>query len=171
MLRDRFTLSLLTSIIYSQWAFSKSEINRFCSKFFQFLLNIFDLDLGEFLKKSSIIGNWGRWSETVDVKLPDMFHLKVTWQKMLLIKVEGELKIHVGSNMSGDRKLDESMSTKLLTGSDISYCSKSMLKSPRRKIFFKFSLLSFSDNDSIPSFVKLFTCRDGGVCKYVQLWY
>ena len=88
---------------------------------------------------------------------------------MLLIKVEGDLKIHVGSNMSGDRKLDESMSTKLLTGSDVSYCSKSVLKSPRRKIFFEFPLLSFSNNDSIISFVKLFTCRDGGVCKYVQL--
>ena len=79
---------------------------------------------------------------------------------MLPIKVEEEFEILVGSNMRGDRKLDESMSTKLMTGSDVSYCSKSMLKSPRRKIFFEFSLLSFSNNDSIISFVKLFTCRD-----------
>ena len=93
-------------MISSQLAFSKSEINRFWSKFFQFLLNIFDLDYGEFAKKSSIIANWGRWSETVDVKLP-IFELKVTLQKMLLIKVEKELEILVGSNMRGDRKLDE----------------------------------------------------------------
>ena len=98
-------------MISSQLAFSKSEINRFWSTFFQFLLNIFDLDFGEFAKKSSIIANWGRWSETVDVKLPDiMFELKVTLQKMLSIKVEEELEIVVGSNMRGDIKLDQSVS-------------------------------------------------------------
>ena len=69
-----------------------------------------------------------------------MFELKVTLQKMLSIKVEEELEILVGINMREDRKLDESVSTNLLTGSDVSYCSKSMLKSPRRKIFFEFSL-------------------------------
>ena len=77
-----------------------------------------------------------------------MFELKVTLQKMLWIKVEKQLEILVGSNMRGDRKLDESVSTKLLTGSDVSYCSKSMLKSPRRKFFFEFSLSSFSNNGS-----------------------
>ena len=97
------------------------------------ILNIFDLDFGEFGKKSSIIANWERWSETVDLKLPVMFELKVTLQKMLLIKVEGELEILVGSNMREVRKLDKSVSTKLLTGSDVSYCSKYMLKSPRKK--------------------------------------
>ena len=149
MLRDKFIFSLLTSMISSQLASSKSEINRFWSKFFQFLLNIFDLDYGEFAKKSSIIANWGRWSETVDVKLPDiMFELKVTLQKMLSIKVEEELEIIVVSNMIGDNKLDENVSTKLLTGSDVSYCSKSMLKSPRRKFFFVFSLSSFPNNGS-----------------------
>ena len=56
-LRDKFTFSLLTSMISSQLAFSKSDINRFWSKFFQFLLDIFDLDLGAFAKKSSIIAN------------------------------------------------------------------------------------------------------------------
>ena len=98
------------------------------------ILNIFDLDFGEFGKKSSIIANWERWSETVDVKLPGiMFELKVTLQKMLLIKVEGELEILVGSNMREVGKLDKSVSTKLLTVSDVSYCSKYMLKSPRKK--------------------------------------
>ena len=96
-------------------------------KFFQFILNIFDLDFGEFAKIISIIGNWGRQSETVDVELPDiMFELKVTLQKMLSIKLEEELEILIGSNMRGDKKLDESVSTKLLTSSDVSYCSKSM---------------------------------------------
>ena len=77
--------------------------------------------------------------ETAGAKLPDiMFELKVTLQKMLAIKVEEEFEILVGSNMRG----------------------KSMLKSPRRKIFFEFSLLSFSNSGSIISFVKLFTCRD-----------
>ena len=66
-------------------------------------------------------------------------------QKMLSIKVEEELEILVGSNMRGDRKLDESVSAKLLTSSDVSHCSKSMSKSPRRKTFFEFSLLSFSN--------------------------
>ena len=93
-------------------------------------------------------------------KLPDMFELKVTLQKMLSIKIEEELEILVGSNMRGDRKLDESVSTKLLTGSDVSHCSKSMLNY-RGKILFELSLLSFPNNDSIISFVKLFTCRMG----------
>ena len=96
---------------------------------------------------------------TVHVKVPDiMFELKVTLQKMLSIKTEKELKILVGSNMRVDRKLDENVSTRLLTGPHVSYCSKSMLKLPRRKIFFESSLLNFSNNDSVISFVKLFTC-------------
>ena len=52
--------------------------------------------------------------------------------------MEEELEILVGSNMRGDRKLDESVSTKLLTGSDVSYCSNPILNSPRRKISLKF---------------------------------
>ena len=87
--------------------------------------------------------------------------MKVTLLKILSIKVEEELKILAGSNMRGDKKLDESVSTKLSTGSDISYWNKTMLKPPRRKIFFEFSLLSFPNNDCIISFVKLFACRDG----------
>ena len=68
--------------------------------------------------------------------------MKLTLQKMLLIKVEEELEILVGSNMREARKLGESVLTKLLIVSDVSYCSKSMLKSPKRKIFFEFSLLT-----------------------------
>ena len=97
-----------------------------------------------------------------------MFALKVTLQKILSIKVEEELEILVDSNMRGDRKLDQSMPTKLLTGSNISYSSKYMLKSPRRKMFFEFSLLSFPNNDSIMLFITLMTCWDG--CLYDVRW-
>ena len=65
-----------------------------------------------------------------------MSELKVTLKKFLSIKVEEKLQILIGSNIRGDRKLNESVSTKLLTGSRVSYCSKSTLKSPRRKVFF-----------------------------------
>ena len=83
-----------------------------------------------------------------------MFELKVILQKMSSIKVEQKLEILVGSNIRGDRKLGESVSKKLLTGSDVSYCSNLCYS-------FEFSLLGFSNDDSIISFVKLFTCRDG----------
>ena len=83
-----------------------------------------------------------------------MFELKVILQKMSSIKVEQKLEILVGSNIRGDRKLNESVSKKLLTGSNVSYCSNLCY-------IFEFSLLGFSNNDSIISFVKLFTCRDG----------
>ena len=78
-----------------------------------------------------------------------MFELKVTLQKMLSIKGEDELEILVGSTMRGDRKLDVSVSAKLLASSDVSYCSKSTLKSSRRKIFFEFCSLHFLKNDSL----------------------
>ena len=118
-------------------------------KIFKFLLNIFALDFGEYVKQFSSIAKWGRWTETVDVKLPDIiFELQLTLQKILSIKVGEELEILVGSSTRGDRKLDESVSTKLLTGSNVLNCSTSMLKSPRRKILFEFFLLSFSNNGS-----------------------
>ena len=49
-----------------------------------------------------------------------MFELKVTLQKMLSIKGEDEMEILVGSNMRGDRKLDESVPAKLLASADVS---------------------------------------------------
>ena len=52
--------------------------------------------------------------------------------------MEEELEILVGSNMRGDRKLDESVSTKLLTGSDVSHCSKSMLNYREEKFSLSF---------------------------------
>ena len=47
---------------------------------------------------------------------------------MLSIKVEEELEVLVGSSMRGDTKLDRSVSTKPLSGLDVSYSSKSILK-------------------------------------------
>ena len=49
-----------------------------------------------------------------------------------------ELEILVGSIMRGDRKLGESVSAKLLTGSDISYCSKSTLNHQEEKFSLSF---------------------------------
>ena len=135
LMHTTFTFSLLTSILSSQLAFSKSEINKFWSKFFQFLLNIFDLDLGEFAKKiSNIYCKLRKVIRGCWCKI-DMFELKVTLQKMLSIKVEEELEIFVGSNTSRDRKLDESVSTKLLTGLDVSYCTKIYAKITKKKNF------------------------------------
>ena len=54
------------------------------------------------------------------------------------MKVEEELEVFVGSNMRGERKLDDNVSTKLLTGSDVFYCSKSFLKLPRGRFFLSF---------------------------------
>ena len=62
---------------------------------------------------------------TVDVKLPDiMFEFNVTSQRMLSMKGEEELEILFGSSIRGNRKLDESVSTKLLTGSDVKITKK-----------------------------------------------
>ena len=100
--------------------------------------------------------------ETIDVRLLDiMSNVKVTLQKMLSIKVEEDLEILVGSIMREDRKLDDSVSINLLTGSNVSCFSRSMLKSPRTKIFFEFSLLIFSNNDGIISCVNLFSVEIG----------
>ena len=74
------------------------------------------------------------------LELPDlMFDLKVTLQQLIPIKFEEELEFFIGSNMRGDRKLDENVSIEILTDSDVSYCSKSMLKPPRTKISLSFS--------------------------------
>ena len=53
-----------------------------------------------------------------------MFEFNVTSQRMLSMKGEEELEILFGSNIRGNRKLDESVSTKLLTGSDVKITKK-----------------------------------------------
>ena len=79
--------------------------------------------------------NCGRWSENVDVTLPDSISSKeVEFEKILSIKVD-VLETLVGKNMRGNKKLELTVSIKLFTESEISYFNKSMLKSPRRKFF------------------------------------
>ena len=78
--------------------------------------------------------NCGRWSENVDVTLPDSISSKeVEFEKILSIKVD-VLEILVGKNIRGNKKLELRVSIKLFTESEISYFNKSMLKSSRRKI-------------------------------------
>ena len=64
--------------------------------------------------------------------------------KVLSIKVEEEFEILAGSSMRGNIKLDKRLSTKLSTGSDISYCSKTMLKSNKKKNFLWVFLIELS---------------------------
>ena len=45
--------------------------------------------------------------------------------------------ILVGSNICDSKKFNESVSKKLFTDSKFSYFNKSILQSPRRKVFFE----------------------------------
>ena len=91
-----------------------------------------------------------------------MFAMKVTFQKILLIKVEEELEILVGSSMRGDGKFDENVSTKIIDKFRCFILQQIYVKITKKNFFiFEFSLLSFPNNGSVISFVKLFTCRDG----------
>ena len=118
--------------IYSHFIWWKSEINLLFSNFFQSHLTILDLGTGIFEKKSVIIINCGRWSENVDVALPDSISSKEVEPEKISIKVD-VLEILIGKNIKGNKKLELRVSIKLFTESEISYFNKSMLKSPRRK--------------------------------------
>ena len=73
--------------------------------------------------------------KNVDVILPDLIsYRKVEFKKILTINVD-VLEILVGKNIRGNKKLELRVSIKLFTESDILYFNKSMLKSPRRKLF------------------------------------
>ena len=78
------------------------------------------------LKNSCRIRNWGRWSDTIDVRLPDVdFVVWVRIQNMLFIRVDVE-EILVDKIIWGDTKLEDSVSRKLLASSDDSYLSRSI---------------------------------------------
>ena len=80
--------------------------------------------------------NCGRCSENVDVTLTDSISSKeVNFENMLPIDVE-VLEILVGKSIWGNKKLEVSVSIKLLIESESSYFSikVSMLKSPNKKI-------------------------------------
>ena len=96
-----------------------------------------DFTAGYFEKKSFNKINCGRWSENVDVTLPDSISSKeAEFEKMLSINVE-VLEILVSRSIWGNKKLELSVSIKLLIESESSYCNKSILNSPKEKIFWK----------------------------------
>ena len=85
-------------------------------------------DGGALLKSPGKIRNWGRWSDTVDVRLQEIdFVVWVRLQNLLSIRVDKE-EILVGKFIWGDRKLEDTVSRKLLTSSDDWYLSRSILQ-------------------------------------------
>ena len=95
-------------------------------------------DGGALLKHSGKIRNWGRWPVTVYVRLPNIdfvvgVRLQNMLQNVLSIRV-GEKEILVGKIIWGDKKLENSISRKLLTSSGDSYFSRPILKSPNENI-------------------------------------
>ena len=79
---------------------------------------------------------------------------------MLSINVE-VLEILVGGSIWGNKKLELSVSIKLLIESESSYFSKSILKSPNKKIFMEDSFCSFNKNGEINSLLKSFIWSAG----------
>ena len=108
----------------------------------------------------------GRWSENVDVALPDSLSWEeVEFEKMLSIIVE-VLEILVGRSIWGNKKLQLSVSIKLLIESKSSYFNKSILKSPNKEILLEDSFCSFNSNEEIKSLLKSFIWSVG--CFYMQ---
>ena len=100
-------------------------------------------------KNSGKIRNWGRWSDAVDVTLPDIdFVVWLRLQNMLSIWVDEEA-ILVGKTTWGDRKLEDNASRKLLTSSDDSYLSRSILKLPNKNICLEDSFESLCNKGEI----------------------
>ena len=105
-----------------------------------------DFTAGFFEKKYFKKINCGKWSENVDVTLPDLISSKeVEFEKMLSINVE-VLEILVGRSIWGNKKLELSVSIKLLIESESSYFNKSISKSPNKKILLEDSFCSFNSN-------------------------
>ena len=152
--------------ICSQLFWSKSEINLLLSKFLEWPLNILDFAADILEKKSFKEMNCGRWSENVDLTLPDSISsTEVEFEKMLSINVE-VLEILVGRSIWGNKKLELSVSIKLLIESESSYFNKSILKSPNKKILLGDYFGSFISNGEIKSLLKSFIWSAG--CLYMQ---
>lgn len=58
---------------------------------------------------------------------------EITLHDILSINIHAA-EILAGSSLCGSKKFDESVSITSFTGSQFSYCHKSILKSPRRKV-------------------------------------
>ena len=84
---------------------------------------------------------------------------------MLSINVE-VLEILVGRSIWGNKKLELSVSIKLLIESESSYFNKSILKSPNKKILLEDSFCSFNSNGEIKSLLKSFIWSLG--CLYIK---
>ena len=57
-------------------------------------------------KLLEIIANWGRWSEIVAVKLPDIMSGSITFENILSIRVLEWLVILVGCKIKGINELE-----------------------------------------------------------------
>ena len=118
----------------------------------------------ELLKKNLV--NFGRWSENVDVILPDSVSSKeVTFEKILSINVD-VLDILVGKNIKGNKKLELKVSIKSIIESKILYFNKSILNSARKKFLLDDSFCNFSNKREINSFAKPLIGSVG--CLYMQ---
>ena len=118
----------------------------------------------ELLKKNLV--NFGRWSENVDVILPDSVSSKeVTFEKILSINVD-VLDILVGKNIKGNKKLELKVSIKPIIESKILYFNKSILNSARKKFLLDDSFCNFSNKREINSFGKPLIGSVG--CLYMQ---
>ena len=98
------------------------------------------------------------WHDSISSK-------KVEFVKILSINAY-ILKILVGKNIRGNKKLELRVSIKLFIESEISYFNKPILKSPRRKIILDDSFCNFSNKGETKSFVKSFIGNVG--CLYMQ---
>ena len=157
-------LSIFDRYLFIEKSTSLFSLYKICSNFFQSCLIILDFVGESFEKKISKKINCGRWSENVDVTLPDsVFSKEVRFEKILLINV---LEILVDKNIRGNKKLEFKVSIKLFIESDVSYFNKSTLKCPRRKIILDYSLCNFSNKGEISSFVKSLIGSVG--CSYMQ---
>ena len=91
MLIVSLTFYLSKTRILSQSWLINSKMNFYSSNFFQSRVQILHFDGGALLKNSGKIRNWGRWSDTVDVRLPDIDFVEwLRLQNMLSIRVEEE---------------------------------------------------------------------------------
>ena len=123
--------------------------------------------VGIFEKKSFQKINFGRWSKNVDVTLTDSVSFKeVEFEKMLSINMEVYIEFLIGMSIWGNKKLELSVSIKLLFESESSYFDKSILKSPNKKIPLEDSFCSFNSNGEIKSLLKSFIWSVG--CSYMQ---
>ena len=57
--------------------------------------------MGEILKISGAMRNWGRWSDIVAVRLPDIISVKIMFEKILSIIVFASEVTYVGRIVYG----------------------------------------------------------------------